>query len=414
MISKFFALAASALYLASSVSAQDMFSWDIDLNTPDFPTLNFDAANIDKEITFQYLYSGTYVDNVKYFDITMLAQGCLGAATTLPNALAIKPEVIDSGASTLTFDIDVLQSIIDGSSYYTDNGDNTAAINFCVRVDYRTAAESVNFHETEVTLTVDLTAGFQLTGITAERSAAMETGPLDADVTYDVIAYYCDATNAPLAEDPVYSQGDVMQVCVRVADDLIGQDIYVEDILEFDISQLENGSGPAATPTNAIDNGTPDALTFYDCGADGRCNVMHQLTSKFFDDTTPGSLQVDGVAVLAFGTPAGARRLQRVKVQMRAADEAEQRKLQEGTTSDFGLQAELVGGAPAPESESSSSSNSGAIGIIGGAIAGVAVVALVVAFVAIRRTRKSDDEEEEQKSEKSSDGDVSTDLDSKV
>ena len=417
MFSKYFALAASALFLAS-VSAEEatpaptleIFNWNIDLDGPppddgEYPLLNFDAANVDKEITFQYSYGGVYNADSKFFTTKMLMEGCL---ETIPEgeteSLVIKNEAVDTEAKKLTFDIDVLQSIIADSTYYSDGEDFTANIKFCVRVDYNTAAESVNFHETEVTLTVDLTAGFQLTGIAAERSAAMQTGPLDADVQYNVTAYYCDATNEEIAA-PVYSQGDVMQVCIRIADELVGQDIYVDDILEFDISQNDNGSGPPASTTNAINGGVSDALTLKDCDSlgDGRCNVMHQLTSKFFDDTTPGSLQVDGIALLAFGSPSR-RRL--VKVRGSMEKPGQKRSLQENDA-EFGLEAELVGGAPATQSDSGSDS-SGAAGVIGGVIAGVAVVALVVAFVVIRKQRREDEEEDSAK------GTADAELDNRV
>ena len=274
MFSKYFALAASALFL-SSVSAQtptpaptlEIFNWNLDLDGPTqaeggYPLLNFDAANVEKEITFQYSYGGVYDAANKFFSTSMFQAGCVDTIPgTETESLVIKNENVDTTDKKFTFDIDVLQSIIADSSYYADGtAPNTAEIKFCVRVDYNTDSESVNFHETEVTITVDLTAGFQLTGIAAERSAAMQTGPLDADVQYNVTAYYCDATNAVVAA-PTYSQGDVMQVCVRIADELAGQDIYVDDILEFDISQNPNGDGVAATPTAAINGGTADGLT---------------------------------------------------------------------------------------------------------------------------------------------------------
>ena len=155
-------------------------------------------------------------------------------------------------------------------------------------------------------------------------------------------------------------------------------------------------------------------MTLKDCDSlvDGRCNVMHQLTSKFFDDqpSGPGTLQVDGVALLAFGTPsAPVRRLVNIRGSLEKPNQ--ERNLQEaGPNSEFGLQAELVGGAAPATQSDSGSDNSGAAGIIGGAIAGVAVVALVVAFVVIRRQRSEDEEEEENSAKKT----VEDDIDAKA
>ena len=469
MFSKYFAWAASALFLAS-VSAQpptpaptlEIFNWNINLDGPppdmgEYPLLNFD----DNEVSFQYSYGGVYDAESKFFTTSMLMEGCL---ETIPEgeteSLVIKNEAVDTANKKLTFDIDVLQSIVTESSYYADGADFTAEIKFCVRVDYNTVAESVNFHETEVTLTVDLIDGFQLTGIAAELSAAMQTGPLDADVLYNVTAYHCDGFNQEIAA-PVYSFGDLMQVCIRVADELVGQDIYVDDILEFDISQNDNGSGPPANPTNAINGGVPDALTLKDCDSlgDGRCNVLHQLTSKFFTETQPGTLQVDGIALLAFGSPAG-RRLQAVKVQGSIQKPGQPRDLVEGTYPEFHLEVELAGeddgngdgsdgensdgsdgengdgsdggnidGSDGENSDGSDSENidgtdggegpgsefglqtelAGRVSagdggnsdnrkiriIILGTIAGVVCITLAVAFVVIRRQRRVDQEEED-------------------
>jgi hypothetical protein len=219
-------------------------------------------------------------------------------------------------------------------------------------------SESVNFHETKINVLVDLTAGFNLTSIDAERTDAGEE-EANADLDYPVIAYYCNEANEELATAPIYNQGDVLQVCVRIDDALEDEDIYVEDIVSFVLSQLGDPA-LAATPTTAIQNRQTDPLTLKDCDSigDGRCNVKHQLTSKFFDDPSPGDLEVNGIALIGFGTPtAGGRKLIRVPVRglLRAAastmaqDASTARVLQSppaagaaGTESEFGLSFSLA------------------------------------------------------------------------
>jgi hypothetical protein len=394
--------------IISSVAAAqlpDMFSWDIDLDAPDFPTFNFTSDTIDKEIGFQYTYTGTYSPGSKYFDVTVLAGDCLsGPAATFPEALEVKFERIDAANKKFLFNLDIIQSIIQDSSYWTDNDDNTAEMVFCVRVDYLNANESVNFHETIVTATIDLSAGFQATNILTERSAAMETGALQVDVSYDIIAYFCDAESEPLPDDPVYYQGSVMQVCVRIDDALNATEIYVKDILNFNILQYNDGSGPPADPTAAIVNGVPDELTLYDCATDGRCNVMHQLTSKFFDDVTPGSLEISGAALLAFGNPAeqirflkanirGARRREEARELQANEDQFVVQRDQGGSISDFALISKLAGREGSIPLEETSEPN--AIMITAGVIGALIVAVVLIAALLIHRQRKEEEDDGE-------------------
>ena len=390
----------------AQVQLPEQFSWDVILDSPAFPTFNFTTATIDREVTFQYSYTGTVSPGTKYFEATVLAGDCLaGVAETNPEALQIKFENVDAEKKKYIFNIDIVQSLIQDSSYWTDNGDNTADMVFCVRVDYLNVNESVNFHETIVTVTIDLSAGFQATNILTERSAAMETN-LQADADYTVIAYYCDASNQPIPDDPVFSQGDVMEVCIRIDDDLNEEEIYVKDILNLNIIQYDNGSGPPADPTAAILNGVPDPLTIYDCGTDGRCYMMHQLTSKFFEHATPGTLEVNGAALLSFGNPAGRRGRQRflqanirgslsapsnVQHDARALDEDFViSRVSGGSISEFVLVANLddlaVNGA-------TEDTDSNAILIISAVIGSLIAVILLVATLLIRRVRKDDEED---------------------
>jgi hypothetical protein len=181
------------------------------------------------------LYSCTTLletlDNNKYLESKLFMADCKTEGTQ--GALTI---LNSTARNELTLDVDVVQALIDPSDYYVKARDELSAnITFCVRVDYKytpigsSISESVNFHETKVTVSVDLTAGFQLTSINAERTDADEEAA-DADLDYPVIAYYCNEENEELDTDPTYNQGDVMQVCIRINDALADEDISVEDM----------------------------------------------------------------------------------------------------------------------------------------------------------------------------------------
>ena len=130
------------------------------------PSLSSDDNKGNHEGDDRHSSNGSSDDSSRTSTVTARVRLSSGSSSS---KFGFKPEL-----GVRTFNIESLQSIIADSTYYSDAADFTAEIKFCVRVDSNTVDESVNFHETDVTLTVDLTAGFQLTGIAAERSAAMQ------------------------------------------------------------------------------------------------------------------------------------------------------------------------------------------------------------------------------------------------
>ena len=299
------ALAAAVAAFPLFASADEMFSWGITLDAPDYPTIMFDADNIDSELMFQYSYTGTIDPVNKYLTTEIFMEDCLTTAPNSPEALSFltATETTNSFTQKYSFDVDVRQDIISDSSYYTLSADaKSAVIKFCVRVDYMTTgAESVNFHEVVVTINVDLEAGFQIQSLT-KRDAADEA-LLSANLDYQVIAYFCDDQDIEI-DPPLFAQGDVLQYCVRVTEELEQQGIYVKDIIEANITQLGDSDLAAEMTVGHIWERQDDPLTLHNC-PNGKCNVMGQLVSKWFDDPSPGALQVDGIALLGFGDPNG-------------------------------------------------------------------------------------------------------------
>jgi hypothetical protein len=103
--------------------------------------------------------------------------------------------------------------------------------------------------------------------------------------------------NKEVESPAALAQGSILQVCVKIDGDVVTENILVEDILTFVVSQ-PNGT---ATDSETITNAVPDPLTDKVCRESGVCNVKTQLLSKFFTDTNLADLRVDGVAILAFG-----------------------------------------------------------------------------------------------------------------
>jgi hypothetical protein len=407
------------------------FLWDIQ-SEDGFPSIAINDANENSEVIFKYNFTGNLTES-KYLDVKLYQNDCITVADT---SLAFTNTTT---GDELDIELDIIQESITSSDHYTDIDAGAAAIiGFCLRVDYNYVdaggnIESINFYETNVTITVDLTANFTLATISAERTLA-SSADADIKLDYDVKAFMCLDDNSVVSPAPVLVQGSFLQVCVSIDSSTVTTDnIVVEDILYFFISQT-NSTGTNSTP---ITGTVADPLTDKVCRENGICNVKTQLLSKFFTETVPDDLKIEGVAILAFGqaslmpstTPV--RRLRApirglltsddVEAFMAAQqnmnrDESEsesesglssvvsvvadssQRMLQEGAAesqSDFGLLVGLQGinGESDEDEDEDEDSSSGGVSTI--AVAAIVLVVLAVGcgfgfIYSTRRNRKED------------------------
>jgi hypothetical protein len=118
----------------------------------------FNGLTTTENIVFQYDAPLLYED--KTYRVTVLDDDCktLGsdAITHLEDA-SIDRE--------LTVLVDVHEGTISDSPYYRRLNMTNAMIGLCLRVEYLLSGTSVNFHETNLTIDIDLTADFKLSGI---------------------------------------------------------------------------------------------------------------------------------------------------------------------------------------------------------------------------------------------------------
>jgi hypothetical protein len=268
------------------------FDWDIQAKAG-YPSIAFDDTNEDCEVIFKYNFTGTLTDR-KFLDVKLYMNDCVTAADA---SLAFTNT---TSGDELDVELDIIQETISDSVHYQDLNGTAAIIGFCLRVDYNYVdgdglTESINFYETNVTITVDLTANFTLTEISADRTSA-DSEAANADLAYPVEAYICLDDNSEVTNPAALAQGSFLQVCIRIEDN-VTENILVEDILTFVVSQPDSTATDSETITNAV----ADPLTDKVCRESGICNVKTQLQSKFFADSNPSDLRVDGVAVLAFG-----------------------------------------------------------------------------------------------------------------
>jgi hypothetical protein len=270
------------------------FDWDIQPEDG-YPIIAFDDTNEDNEVVFKYNFTGT-LNNRKFLDVNLYQNDCVSASD------ASLTFVNSTSGDELDINIDVIQETIANSVHYQDIDGASAIIGFCLRVDYNYVdnaglVESINFYETDVTINVDLTANFTLTEINVSRIVVGNETTAEAELDYPVEAYICLDDNSEVENPEPLTQGSTLQVCVKIDDTVVTENVLVEDILTFVISQPEELTTDSETITNTVS----DLLTDKECRESGICNVKTQLQSKFFTEASPGDLRVDGVAILAFG-----------------------------------------------------------------------------------------------------------------
>jgi hypothetical protein len=145
------------------------FDWDIQLEEG-YPSIAVDDTNDtneDSEVTFKFNFAGTITDK-KFLEVKLYTNDCLTAADA---SLAF---VNTTSGDELDIELDIIQDTIIDSVHYQDINGTAGIIGLCLRVDYNYVdgdgvIESINFYETNATITVDLTTKFTLTEITADE-----------------------------------------------------------------------------------------------------------------------------------------------------------------------------------------------------------------------------------------------------
>jgi hypothetical protein len=387
------------------------FEWSIELK-PQYPLFSFTSESIRSEVVFMYNVAGMNASTFgtdKILTVQVLELDCL----TKAQVPAIVPMALsDPAQGSYTVDIDIVQGTIASSEYYTQVNETFASLNFCLRVDYflkmnNNSFESVNFHETNVTINVDLTSGFTL--------STLKVSPVGADqqassvtAAYPVKAFFCNSTYALQNPPPLISQGQVLQFCVSMDDSVTEKNVYIGDVTTVNLYQPASGEY-SATVVNSV----PNALTSVQL-AQGLARVETVLVSKWFrdspDGSPPGPLDITGMVSLAFGSPPTSTRRQRSQeravrylrvafdLSHQAMDPARgasspQRILQEIPSGQFYLKAYLKG----PQAQNRVAA------VVAPLIALLAILSGCGGYFVLSRRRRK--EEKEQKKEMGSDQD---------
>jgi hypothetical protein len=330
------------------------------------------------DFTFDYAVSNVMTTGQAYYEIYDL--GCQAGNTPVASGIT-EPgledvvELIEANEGLFSatgknarvpFSIDA--NTIAASPIYSevDNaGTITATIVYCVRFGLKTpgGGTEVNFLESIVTMTVDLSNGFVIDTIAVTPKDTLLNTAL---TTYTVNGYMCNpGFDTEFVPSAALSQGSLITVCIKP--DLFGiaDGIKMRTIDSFTWTRDANTQA-------AVEGGLAagNLLTTFDagvCAAGDYCTFSSILFAAFY--ATAGSVAGNGIASMQFGT----RRL--------ADDAGGLRSLQEASaagTSEFNLSAELEGAADdGPGVYGGTSAGASMSTMFGAVLGAVGVVALL-------------------------------------
>ena len=162
--------------------------------------------------------------------------------------------------------------------------------------------EKMNFVNTNLTVTVEMDANFEIKTINAERKEASEE-ELTLDYSDFVKAYQCeeDSVGAELTGQE-YSQGDMLKICVKSTNSDI---VQVESIKSLTLSQAGPGAGgsfPYITEGVVADAEIASTACDKSITPAHVCHADMQLLGRYFSVEEPGDLTASGSVELSFAT----------------------------------------------------------------------------------------------------------------
>jgi hypothetical protein len=244
------------------------------------------------------------------------AQGDGGGDRTIKVSIEVQPEQITS-------DTNIYEELTG------PGGELTAVVTFCVRFDLSTTGGSpieVNFHETLVTLNVQLTDGFSIDNIAVEpRDKLVKT----ANQVYELEAFQCNLSMEELSatqQAVTRNQGASIRVCVRPNADARPDGIKMREVQSLTYSREDPAASQIAVADGAAANNGLSDLTCV-AGSDV-CMVETILVAEFY--SVAGVVSGSGIGSMQFGT----RRLRSGSRATQAEDEA--------GSSEFDMEVETV------------------------------------------------------------------------
>jgi len=260
---------------------------------------------------------------------------------------------------------------------------NTARIDLCARVDLTDTASgtSYNFHEQKLSVTIDLTQGFTVTGVGVGREAATEVATTSS-VNAGLSVCKCGET-AVCSDTTPLVQGDALFICISST--VAG--VRVASVQNLTLVQASTPVYNSSVIAGGLSTNTVTSLGFVGTTA----VVQTQLPSGLFTPSNVGvPLTGSGRVLISIGD--GRVRSLRFAIDNSVDDlgSSVSRKMQDQTNETQTGFSFTINLAPREMEEAPQAADNTAlfIGVIIGAIAGVAIIVAVV--LATRRKKEYD------------------------
>jgi len=309
------------------------------------------------EFTLNYLTSDFVINSM--MDATVYSIDCKEGGVIVPSSdmsVNLVPDNAPPGTGenqrNVYIDLKLTPNkLIDSVAYneVTDETGTTATIQFCMRFGLFTNGDTpieVNFLETIITLSIDLTSNFSINSVDV---ASKEKIVQSAEAVYKVEGFQCNDSNERLSEIEVSvarNQGSVIRLCVQPDQEARDQNIVMKSINSF-VFNRDYGTPIGIVTQSAVEDGeaATNFLTELDCTEGSLVCVFETVlfASMFM---APGAVTGSGEASMQFGT---ARRKERILIRQQQQQQSysSQREIQKvdnpiDTLSKFDLDFELL------------------------------------------------------------------------
>lgn len=336
-----YALALSESEYDDVVSSRELVGlaqkWNLTDNGVQFSALDFELG---------FITSDFILDNM----VTAVAytSGCKEGGELIPAddlTVTIVPDDTEAGSGYLERDFTVrvdVNAANAGSSSVYDVTNDQAKVEFCLRFSLYTRGTNieVNFLETLITFTANMTAGFAIESINVVPKKLLISTAFE---DYQVEAYQCDRNNEPLDSIELakaMNQGEVIRVCVTPTEDARDEGVYMRAIESFTYFREYGGATGLVTQVAVEDSeAASNYLTVLDCIPGSQvCSFETILFASMF--MSPGFVDGSGTAILQFGANSGSSRRLKAESPHRSLEDKETAT----TSTTFDLDFEILPG----------------------------------------------------------------------
>lgn len=282
------------------------------------------------------------------------------------------PDGTNAGGGTTTFTF--VEGIDQNTDIYTDNGDDTATVSFCVLAGIYDDTFLINFAEAKVTYQIDLTTNFaELTGYTITQ-AAQNTDVDDHNLAFSgtINAFFCNETTQEILTDDgsILHQGETLFICFSIPD---GQ-FEVDNVKSLTVQDSDASPSQLVIDNYAVQTATtPYAVVVCTDGGVSTTNVCVVEVLLKADFYEFGQMDLTGTGTLRVELGDASRRRQRRRGLRGLQDDTEM-------TVDYFVKKQTF----TMDTDNTAEADSTGKGVIAGAIAGGSFAALAGSALAYR------------------------------